>query len=51
LVDVFALGPFMVWAGLQNKKLPPWARNALVISGAATVGYNARNYLLLKKRR
>lgn len=45
LVDVFVLGPFMMWAGLQSRALPDWARAGLLIGGAATVLYNARNYL------
>lgn len=49
LLDVFLLGPFMIWAGTQ-KRLPSWARTALIISGVATVGYNARNYLRIRDR-
>jgi len=48
LVDVFLLGPFMVWAGTRRSALPDWARAALVISGVATVVYNGRNYLRLR---
>jgi hypothetical protein len=43
LVDVFFLGPFMVWAG-STGRLPGWASAALVVSGLATIAYNARNY-------
>jgi len=45
LVDVFVLGPFMVWAGLRATTLPEWARTALVVSGILTVVYNGANYL------
>jgi len=43
LIDVFALGPFMVWAATQ-KTLPKWAQVALVVSGILTITYNADNY-------
>lgn len=43
LVDVFALGPFMVWAASRSS-LPPWARSVLALSGVATIVYNAHNY-------
>ena len=44
LIDVWALGPFMIYASTrprltQNEKL------ALAILGAATVIYNMKNYL------
>ena len=45
LVDVFVLGPFMIWAS-RAPELPPWARLALGLSGLATIVYNARNYEL-----
>ena len=48
LVDVFALGPFMVWYGLTTKRPPGWARTLMVVAGVATVLYNARNYLLVE---
>jgi hypothetical protein len=48
LIDVFLLGPFMIWAGATQRQLPPWAKALLVVSGAATVVYNARNYLLVE---
>ena len=47
LVDVYLLGPFMVWAAYKSTDLPNWARLTLGISGVATVAYNARNYLLV----
>lgn len=50
LVDVFALGPFMVWAGAQRTALPDWARYVLIASGIGTVAYNARNYLAIRGR-
>lgn len=44
LLDVWLLGPFMVWAGAA-RSLPAWARVSLVAGGALTIVYNARNYL------
>ena len=47
LVDVFVLGPFLIWAGTQGR-LSGWARLLLLVSGIATVLYNGRNYLRLR---
>ena len=44
LLDVFALGPFMIWVATQTRDLPLWARAVLGASGVATIGYNLRNY-------
>ncbi len=43
LLDVFALGPFMVWAATR-RTLPEWAQVTLFVSGVLTVAYNAENY-------
>lgn len=45
LIDVFFIGPLMIYAGSQNK-LSPTLNNALILLGAATIAYNGRNYLL-----
>lgn len=46
LLDVWLFGPFMVWAGAQQRSpFPAWARLALMVGGALTIVYNARNYL------
>lgn len=44
LVDVFLLGPFMIWMGLQQSR-PTWAMDLLVFAGAATIVYNGVRYL------
>lgn len=44
MVDVLALGPLMIYAGVRQG-LPSEARRALVFAGAATITYNGRNYL------
>lgn len=53
LVDVVALGPFMVWAGMRSSSgaLPELARGLLVVAGVATIVYNGRNYLELASSR
>lgn len=45
LMDVFVLGPFMVWAGVKLHEKHPVAGWIMGLSGAATVVYNGRNYL------
>lgn len=50
LVDVYLLGPFMVWAAYKSTDLPDWARWTLGVSGALTVVYNGHNYLLTKEK-
>jgi len=44
LLDVFFIGPFMMWAGMQSR-LTPTAKTLLILLGAATVVYNGSNYL------
>lgn len=44
LIDVGVIGPVMIWAGLQVKPLPQWAKSFMVVTGAATIIYNWRNY-------
>jgi len=48
LLDVFAIGPMMIYAG-TFKQLPMWLRIGLIATGAATVVYNGKNYLINKK--
>jgi hypothetical protein len=45
LVDVFILGPFMIWFGIQAKNVPELAKNFMVASGVGTILLNGRNYL------
>ena len=47
LVDVFLLGPFMIWAGLQLEN--DIARVAMIGSGIATIAYNGNNYLRIQR--
>lgn len=45
LVDVFVLGPFMVWFADQAHGVPQWARTTMAVAGLATIVYNGANYL------
>lgn len=49
LLDVFFIGPVMVYAGLQ-KSLPTPLRVTLVALGVATILYNGHHYLLNRKK-
>lgn len=42
LIDVFALGPFMVYSA---RYLPKKYREVMAISGILTIVYNGKNYL------
>ena len=46
LVDIFLLGPFMIWFGLIATGVSVTFKVIMVISGIATVIYNGRNYLV-----
>lgn len=45
LIDVFVLGPFMVWFALKARGVPEWARYVMLASGVLTSVYNGVNYL------
>ena len=45
LLDVLALGPFMVWFAMSARGVPGWARAVMVASGLGTMLYNAANYI------
>lgn len=49
LWDVFAVGPLLIYSGVMAGSLGPLVRLALVGTGAATMFYNGRNYLLQDK--
>jgi len=44
ILDVIALGPFMVWYGAKATGMPEWARVAMILSGVGTIIYNGANY-------
>ncbi len=45
LIDVFLLGPVMIWAGYKVQKVNNPVAFFLAISGLMTVAYNGDNYL------
>ena len=45
MIDVFLLGPFMIWFGVIAENVPEWAGILMVVSGVLTIVYNAKNYL------
>jgi hypothetical protein len=51
LLDVFVIGPLMIYAGLKADSLPKWAKMALIVFGVSTIGYNANNYLSISSER
>ena len=48
LIDVFVLGPVLVWFGVKATGVPELANTLMIIAGIATIIYNGRNYLKLK---
>ena len=50
IADVFLIGPLMMWGGIELLEGGHRARGGLLAAlGVATIGYNARNYLRLRK--
>ena len=49
LVDVFALGPFLIWTAASSGRLPAPARLVLAASGAATIVFNGLNWLEIQR--
>jgi len=47
LLDVFVIGPFLVWAATQTKS--DVTKAGLFTIGFATILYNARNYIATKE--
>lgn len=50
LLDVFAIGPVMIFAAYKGTTLPTWTRVFLGLTGGATILYNGLNYLEQQKR-
>ena len=50
LIDVFVLGPFMIWAGATRCNFSPLAKAFMVGSGVATIFFNAHNYIEQRKQ-
>ncbi len=45
LIDVFLLGPFMVWFAVVSKDVPEWAKITLAVAGVLTSLYNGHHFL------
>lgn len=45
LLDIFVLGPFMIWFGVTATGVSEAARMGMVLAGVATIAYNANTYL------
>jgi hypothetical protein len=45
LVDVFLLGPFMVWFAATATSAPQWARLTLAVAGVLTSLYNGYHFV------
>jgi len=50
LLDVFVIGPVMIWAGWKLTEQYPARGQFLAVSGAATIFYNGYNYLQVERR-
>ncbi len=50
LLDIFGLGPLMIYAGMKAEDLPKWVRTALVMFGGTTILYNGSNFLTVAEK-
>jgi len=50
LLDIFGIGPLMIYAGVKAEDLPGWVRAGLVLFGGTTIAYNGANYLSVSDR-
>ena len=50
LLDVFLVGPLMIYAGKKGE-FKPIVKNALIGIGVATIAYNGINYYLNESKR
>ena len=48
LLDVFVLGPFLIYSG-STKKMHPVIKVGLIAAGTGTIIYNGANYLKIRK--
>jgi hypothetical protein len=51
VLDVFVIGPLMVWGGLKLRREHAAGGALLALFGVATVLYNARNYRRIEAAR
>jgi hypothetical protein len=50
LLDIFGIGPLMIYAGVKAEDLPGWVRVALAMIGGTTIVYNGSNYLVVSEK-
>lgn len=51
LLDIFGVGPLMIYAGMKAEEIPGWVRAALVLFGGTTIVYNGANYISASERK
>ncbi len=51
LLDVFVIGPVMVWGGMKLQRRHPLGGGALALFGVSTVLYNWANYATVESER
>lgn len=49
-LDVFVLGPFMIYSGAKKSNLNKGIKAGLVALGVSTIIYNGRNFILNLKK-
>ena len=45
LLDVFFIGPLMIWVAGKASGVPQWATITLAVLGVLTIGYNAHHFI------
>jgi hypothetical protein len=48
LFDVYALGPFLLYAATRKSPLGRWTKRTLFVAGVMTIIYNWKNYKSIK---
>lgn len=51
LLDIFFLGPVMIYFGISRGKKTKLERAFFIVSGAATIFYNLKNYQAAEKEK
>lgn len=49
LIDIFFIGPILIYLGITNFKNNNVFKNILLAIGATTISYNLKNYLSISK--
>jgi len=44
LLDIFVLGPFLLWLSMHPESEPEWAKPWLFLTGVGTILYNWTTY-------